>query len=90
MNRHEALGRYTEAAERFETALQKRNDQLEDIAGLCNSTAGRHQTRFCFEEIRLMIDVAEQLEVDVIAAVAEANAVAVKAGKPAIKLWEVE
>ena len=88
MNRYEALGRYTLAVKQFATALTKRNDQLEDIARLCNGTAGRHQARVSFKALRLMVEVAEQLEIEVRAAIADANAVAPKASQPPLNLQE--
>ena len=86
MNRYEALGRYTEAVKQFATALTKRNHQLEDIARFCSGTAGRHQARFSFKALRLMVEVAEQLEIEVRAAVADA--VAPKANQPPLNLQE--
>lgn len=87
---YEAIGRYTEAAERFRRLLSMRNRIVADAARVLQSVAGNSAAWDRPNEVdfdALIADLAEarRLQADMLAAVAEANAVADAASRPMIK-----
>lgn len=87
----DALGRYTEAAERAREALRRRNDALYRLAGRASAAAEGDYTGFIgrgvdCDKLRAALNDAEKANAEMIAAIADANAAAIESGKQALKL----
>ncbi len=86
MNRHEALGRYVEAAEAARLAAQRRDDALSALSRLIALATGLKSNTvvardFDFAQAQTMLAQAGDAHGDLTDALAEANAVAAQAGK---------
>jgi predicted oxidoreductase len=87
---YEALGRYTEAVERFRRLLSMRNRIIADAARVLQSVAGNSSAWDRPDELDIdaliaSLEEARRLQAEMLAAVAEANAVADAAKRPLLK-----
>jgi len=85
---YEALGRYTKAAENINVAIRERNLQLAELKRLCarvvdNSSGWDGLMDFDFKAAQDHLRQAESAHVNAVAAVADANSVAIPAKKQA-------
>lgn len=86
MNRHEALGRYVEAAEAARLAAERRDDALAALSRqIAMTTALKSNTvvarDFDFAQAQSLLAQAGDAHADLTDATAQANAVATLAGK---------
>lgn len=87
MNRHEALGRYVEAAQAARLAASRRDDALTTLSRLISLTTGLKSNTviardFDFAQAQALLAQAGAAHADLTDAIAEANAVAALAEKP--------